>query len=502
MKPWPKTTEPQHARPIVGQIAGAYAARSPFSVALFFVVVFVLALAYSIASHLPELWRVLSYKAGSVAFFCCVLGLIVVRVRSSAKVDAGNRVALHPDTTWITLCGFVSADAYFTMQSRYAIGFASVLWLAVLGARVWRKNYRLPMAIAVIAMVSVTAQLAYFIAISPTSPGMDLIPITKAAIHYFVQGVDPYQADYRSVSLGPFFYLPLEWLSYLPFELLGINLHWVNFACWVGIIVVFERTLVAADDRVLPRLVFYPVIASLPVLQAMDTEAPPMWLGEVCFMAALLRGRMVLASLLLGCLLATSQLMLAVAGLSEAFFLRGLSIPRVTFYALLTAGTALLLLGPFIVSSPNFLYTVFIARPSIAISGWHSARNAYNSVGFNSLPLLLNAERARSILQLGVLAAGALFILLWGSRSVAGFLYDAGIVFLCAIALNGQIWRYYYYGPLLMISWGIAFSGTQRKITARRSILVPSSATPPLARGQRNGYWRRGGRGLYCAAWP
>src|SRR3954451_7577240 len=155
--------------------------------------------------------------------------------------------------------------------------------------------------------------------LAPDDSGMDLLPITKAAIHNALHGRNPYLADYTSITTGPFFYLTLEWISYALFEIAGINLRWINLFCWLGIIVIFERSAMKAVDRSLARAAFYPVMAAFPVFQAMVSPAPPLSLATVYLLAALTRGYERLAAFILGCLLAISQVMLALAGLIAVY---------------------------------------------------------------------------------------------------------------------------------------------------------------------------------------
>lgn len=380
---------------------------------------------------------------------------LAVTGRRGSLMDSGKEhPTLRRNAHWVVLYAFVSISFYLILTTKLALVLALMLCVATVCGFLWSRAPFWPLMVLLTATIALMLYNVHRMNSLPDDPGMDLLPITRAAIHYAAKGIDPYQADYSHVTPNPFFYLPTQWMSYAPFELIGINLRWVNVVCWMAIIAVFEWVASAAINRNLARLVFYPVIVSFPVFQAMDAQVLPMWLGTTCFMATLLRGRLILAAALLGWLVTNNQMMLAVAGLSSVYFVRTQPWHQFLRCAALVTAIVLLVLGPFILFSPNFLKIVFVERPRIANMTWEIARNAYNSIGINNILYNMHIGGLRPMLQAGVLAAGAVLIFLRPPQEMSRFLFVAGVVFLFAIALNGQILRYYYYPALLMISWG------------------------------------------------
>lgn len=417
----------------------------------FLLVVAATTVGFGIGSHLSTIWAERDYTFWSLVMLIGITGLVASCLPSATTAIGKSGVPYPGDTAWVVLCGSVSVSLYLSLPTRTALGIVTLLWLVAIGVRLWRRDPFWPFAAAFAAMV---ALMVWSVIPMRDSSAMDLLPITKAAIRYAFQGIDPYRADYTNVTPNPFFYLPGEWITYAPFELLRINLCWINFGCWLAIIGLFEGAIFQPTNRAIARTFFYPVIAAFPVIQAMATEVPPMWLGLTVFMLVLLRGRQKLAAFTLGALVVTSQLMLAVAMLSGAYFLRTLPPRRFLACVAIAAAVMFVVLAPFVLFSSHFLRTVFIDRPRIATETWEAARNAYNSVGLNNLLVLLHLQPVRPYVQIAVLVAGAILLIVQPPRSTAEFLYISGVFFLCAVALNGQILRYYYYPPLLMIACG------------------------------------------------
>lgn len=388
-------------------------------------------------------------------------GMVCLTVASTRLQEASTfrfKENCISNSACILLCGVICIDLYLLMTTLTALVLAGILYSITFSILFFWRKPAVAFQTSLGALIALMTYYVYKMSLSPHDPGMDVLPITKAAIHYAELYADPYQANYSMVSSNPFFYLPLQWLVYLPFEIFDINLMWVNFFSWILIIVLFERIRFGTTDHWLVRIMFYPVIAAFPVFQAMDGNVLPMWLGIACFMAALLRDRFELAAVILGCLLATNHLILAIAVLAGAFFFRALPLRRFALCAGLAIFTSFLIFLPFILFSPDFLGTVFFVRPQIANASWEVHRNAFNSVSLNNLLYNFNLKPLRLFLQFSVLLAGCVTLLMRPPAKTAAFLYIAGVVFLYAVALNGQVLRYYYYPPLLMIAWGGALS--------------------------------------------
>lgn len=399
-------------------------------------------------------------------FLGCSLGLLL-GITTLATVRRAPSSAFPDDAPWLLLLGFLAVAFYLSFSTTTAVGLTIAVMLAMIGGR-WGAGGSGAFAVGVAALVTMMVIHVYWLTQNPGHQiAVDVMPITQEAIRQALAGTNPYQADYGAITPRPFFYLPLHWLAYLPSELLGFHPRWFNFLCWGAMILVFERGMLSDSHQATARGYFYPCIASFPVFQAMEVQVLPSWTVLLLFIYTLRKGRLGWAAFLLGCLLAMSQLMLAVGCLAAAHFIRLLPIQRFLWLAAIIVSVLIATLGPFVLLSPNFLMEVFVTRPAVANSFWDLDRNAFNAVGVNYLLFSLHLETTRSVLQVIVLLAGALDLLLRPARGTDIFLVRAGVTFMAAVALNGQIVGYYYYYPLLMIACGAGLRFAE--LTAERA---------------------------------
>src|SRR3954471_2284826 len=243
------------------------------TVAPLLVVVLATNLGFSVGSHLPPKLRETSYLICSFILVAGLFWIVFSFVRGERLGQSSTESPHDPDVAWVLLYVCLSIDLYFTLSNLLTFLSVVSLWLVGGGARLLRRDSRLTFAFGWFALLGLMVFVVCRMNLGPDDSGMDLLPITKAAIHNALHGRNPYLADYTSITTGPFFYLPPEWISYAPFEIAGINLRWINLFCWLGIIVIFERSAMKAVDRSLARAAFYPVMAAFPVFQAMDSHA-------------------------------------------------------------------------------------------------------------------------------------------------------------------------------------------------------------------------------------
>lgn len=426
-------------------------------------VVLATTLGFGLNSSVPAEMRELYYTIWSAVMLGGILILLVsiqwVPVRGHDQVHDGPtqekqtfRASNEASGWWIPAIVLCST-LYMSLPTLLSFVLGILLVVTVAYGRRWFGRVS-PFLILTLAASGLMIHTIHEMNLQPGYGGMDLLPITVAAMRHAAAGIDPYSADYSTITPNPFFYLPLQWLLYLPFDLAGVNLRWVNFGAWLAIIGLFEGLVTKADDPPAARVMVYAILFSQPVFQAMDTQVLPMWALLAQFMVLLLRNRLALVAFFCGCLLAASQLMLVVGALTGVYFMRVLPLKRFLPLGALVVGVSALIFMPFVLISPRFLFTVYVERPHIAIALWEFHRNAANSVSLTNLLFHLGLRSIGTAIQIMVVLAGIGLVFLRPPATKAGLIYLMGIVFLCAVALNGQILRYYYYPALLMIAFG------------------------------------------------
>ena len=292
--------------------------------------------------------------------------------------------------------------------------------------------------------------------------GADMLPVSVWADRSFLHGMNPYFGDHTAVTPWPFFYLPLQWLIYLPLVVLHLDVRWINFVSIVGTIWLLTRLW---RDLMRPWTAFallLALVAARPSTEMLyQGEVWPLWFLISAFIVAFLRGRVWLAGVLVGLLLAYSQTALVIAALIAVHQLRSGGPWRVT----LTAGAVALLvylafIFPFAHGMVAFIDTNYIVLPHLAgIISERVRHNATTQVSLTNLLTRLSASRWRASLQL-MAGLGGMLVLALRPTSPRGFLIVCGITYLVAIGLNMQVWKYYYVPGLVFLFWSTVTTET------------------------------------------
>ena len=420
----------------------------------FLVTVVAVTVGFGVPDAVSASFRVLNYLGTSVLFLAGLLGLVMSRANGPIAWPNPDQTYRRRNLFWAIALVFLCFDIWCMFSNRTVIIFVTLMLTLIAVARQVIRRDDAAWLVIVTTLVLLMAWSSHVLALHPEASRLDQLPVTRAAIVTFLDGHDPYQADFHDVTIWPFFYLPLQWMVYLPFHSAGIDFHWVNLASWALIIALFEflrATNVIARCRV---SLFYPVMASSPIFRAMDTEVVPMWLLLAVFLSAVSappdgdRECFSRAS-------ARHQPdhVAAIGGLMGAYWVRALPPRWVVLCGVVTVGVAMAVLGPFVLMSPDFSRSVFVTRPASAIAMWDTTQELISSVSLTSLLYTTGARDIRAPLQIGVLVLGAFSLLIRKPETTADFLFIGGVTFLAALALNGQILWYYYYPPLLMIAW-------------------------------------------------
>ena len=150
-----------------------------------------------------------------------------------------------------------------------------------------------------------------------------MLPVIAWADRTFLHGLNPYFEDYTSVTPGPFFYLPLQWLVYLPFVALHLDLRLLNLASVFGTIGLYLLLWRDIPRRWTGFALLLALIASRPSTEMVyQGEVWPLWFMVSAFAVAFYRQRLRLAAVVLGLLLACNQTTLVLAALVGVYQVR------------------------------------------------------------------------------------------------------------------------------------------------------------------------------------
>ena len=413
---------------------------------------------YGAAPDLSPAHRLDIYLIGSVLFAALLAGCLSVLVLPAWPDVAGLSIESLSRQA-LLLVVVVSFAIYAAFPDR----FAAILILAFLFVQIpllWRSMYRLSLVatggaiIGGLAVVILRTRL--------TDLGADMLPVCVWANHILLQHGNPYLADHRAVTPWPFFYLPLQWLIYMPLVLLHADVRWLNFASIIGTLALLfwnRRNLASPWLAFTLMLVF---IASRPSTEMLyQGEVWPFWFIVSAFSVLLLRGNPARAALALGCLLGISQTAIHVAGLTAVWRLRSAGKwYRTMLMGALAAGIYFISIIPFAHGVVEFIRNEYVVLPHLAGKLVQRVRdNGNTEVSLVNLLLHLGLIRWRMAMQLTVVlgTAAVLAVRRAGTRT---FLYLTGVSYLAAISLNMQVWKYYYGPGLLLMFWSIVWAPT------------------------------------------
>ena len=374
-------------------------------------------------------------------------GLAALLLRLDRAAPAGP----PPLPVELPLLVTLALDLYFTLPLREAASAViAVVALLLLARRVPARAPDLLLALA-LAWVAWQALQGDWHGI-----GGDLLPIVVAAGHALLAGADPYAADYSAVTSNPFFYLPLQWLPYVPAAGLGFDPRLVNLAALAALAAAVRLGLRRRPAALAQAyFVFFPVLLSTVFLRAIArTYIFPYCLALAALAWLLGTRRDRGAALLLGAVLAARQTALALAAALLAGCFRFLGPRRLAGLAALALLVPLATLGPFALWHPHFLRDCFVDLPRIALANNAGNPIATGAVGIVPLLRRLHLAPGFAVQALAAVAASLLIALRRRDDRVALALALGGTDLLVAVG-GAQVFEYYVCPGLLMLATGL-----------------------------------------------
>jgi len=349
----------------------------------------------------------------------------------------------------------IASAAYFSLPNRLAAPLVATFG-AIQAVVLLMRRPRLSLIVSCLSLLLGLGLAVWWIPLDRL--GGDMLPVTVWADKVFLHGLNPYFEDHSSVTPNPFFYLPLQWLIYVPFVAFHLDPRLLNEIAILGTISIYLRLWHKVSFPSTGFAVLLGLIATRSSTEMLyDGEVWPLWWMISLFAFLIHQRRLRMAALVLGLLLACSQISLAIAALFAVYQLRSMASWRDTFLlAGISAAVYLAFVLPFARGLAGFIVEYYIVIPHLA--GIISERLHHNSITQVSLVNLLSRAGLaglRAWLQAAVGMTGMAVLALRRSTTPAQFLTLCGLTYLWAIGLNMQVWKYYYVPGLLMLFWGV-----------------------------------------------
>ena len=411
--------------------------------------------AYSVAPDLRPDLRNLAFLAGSVLLAALLAtASLFWRPGSINEPPATPGASATPSDALFAVVMIASA-AYFSLPNWLAAPLLAAFGAIQAVILVMRR----PRWSLIVSCLSLLLGLGLVVSWIPLDRlGGDMLPVTVSADKVFLHGLNPYFEDYTSVTPGPFFYLPLQWLIYLPFVALHLDLRLLNEIAMLGTLGIF---LLLWREILFPWTgfaVLLGLIASRPSTEMLyQGEVWPLWCMISVFAFLVHRRRLRMAALVLGLLLACSQISLAIAALFGAYQLRSAPSWRELFLlAAIAAAVYLAFVLPFVHGLVSFIMEYYVVLPRLAgIMNEHSFHNSITQVSLVNVLTRARLPELRAWLQVAAGLTGMAVLVLRRRTTPAQFLTVCGLTYLWAISLNVQVWKDYYIPGLLLLFWGI-----------------------------------------------
>ena len=417
----------------------------------------ILHICYGIAPNLGDApQQSLFFLGGSVAFFT---GLLVLFLFCALGRDPTDGFRLSDRGLQLFCTGAAAAvicsSLFFSFPN--AIAIPAIFAFAVLSGLLW---WRGGMVYLVHGAVAAGVLLLAVKGLGPEFPltvASDMLPVIKWANLEFLAGRNPYFEDYTAVTPGPFYYLPVQWLLYLPFERLGLDQRLLNLLSLFGCLTLFMVALRGNPHRVACLAGLAALFASRPAVEMIARgHVWPVWLIVSGYAAAFTADRKMLAAMLLGVLLATNQTFVLLFALVGVYDLRNAGLRRAVLLGLISLGVYAVIVLPFSRGPIDFITQYYIELPRLAGVSAERQHNAVLQMSVVRIITALGIGDLRQGLQVLCGVIGLATIAAHRTLRPPHFLALAGVIYLFVVALNVQIWKYYYIPGFWLILWSVA----------------------------------------------
>lgn len=399
----------------------------------------------------PRPSRLLVYHVATVVW---VAGLGAMFSLSFTGRNEDHRLGPVLDRLGPWLCYLqLFLTLFFNLTTRLALVAITVVAVLAFCLDRWRPSAAFAGALAGGFVTFIVA----IVLIPIDRGGADMLPYINHAVDAFLAGRNPYAEDFSALGKNPFFYMPLQWLIYLPPWVIGVDARVVNVLSAAAIVALVEvaarRDLVSGSLRA----GVYPLLLSplaFPMMHSGQVFA--YWLCTLGFGLLALEGRWTGAAAIAGLAIGIRP----TAALPAVALFVGLlgHVPRVVWLRSAAVGVVVVSAGllPFIVSYPDALNVMLVDGPKRALAVAHAVQDPLPQIAASAIMDHFGLDRFDVWIETCVAVAFLPVAWLAARRGIQHLLCAAGVMYAATIAFNPYLHRYYYVAGLLLFAIGIS----------------------------------------------
>jgi hypothetical protein len=436
---------------------GAFEPRALLGSILLVSAVLLQSLAYGFAYRLGADTQIVFYFAIASLFFFGAMAAIAGLTTGMFNCPAHLVSKFDPEQVAAALLALVvAASCYFSpaLPGKVAIAAAGVLAIAT-ATSLFMKRPRPAIWVATGVGIVLHAVGIWLIPIDVKAANM--LPIIVAGCQDLLHGENPLMKMYPGIATAPLYYLPGTVLPYCAPVAADLDPRALNLAILLLLLGLLFRFQRFSSQPAAAALTTLPVLLSPMAMQmGYYGHVWPYWLHVVGFAMAVLRGRYLLAAVLLGLALATRQMAVFVYGMLGAVMFRELGLSRALVYGAIAAAVFALLVSPFLSDANVTLADLYYGGVRTAAVETHGATlNPADQIALSGSFVWLGMRDWMMPLQvaLAVLVTGALLLFATPSRHTA--IVRIGVSYVVVIGASAFLHRYFYAPGFFLIALGL-----------------------------------------------
>lgn len=420
---------------------------------LYIVVNFSYAISYSIYGKYKTIFWLIPTLAIAISGIMCYF----VTIKNGNRTNGGLHAA------YFLLFFSIAIDLYQNYPTYRAVEiiFAFILFTISVVIFFGIENS------ARVVIILATAWSSYiFLQEDYQSIGGDLLPIVIGACKNLLHGIDPYTADYSKITGSAFFYLPVQWIFFLPAAKFNVDPRILNviiiviFAIWAGKFGGINNKNIKINSF---NLLFMTIVMSPIFTRAgQRTYILPYWLLLMILIWAFIKRKDMISAILCGLLLAMRQNFIFDAFIIFVGMIGNIKSVRLVTYCIISVTIAGLALAPFVIWHPGFFYEIFVHRPSIAIIGNLHNEIASKQVGI--VPIFRNFGLNIPIFMPQLIVVFVLFVAFVSKIPKTRFeiAIAAGGMDLLVALFGSQTFEYYWGSGFIIVMGALLAAATEK----------------------------------------
>jgi hypothetical protein len=298
----------------------------------------------------------------------------------------------------------------------------------------------------------------------------DMLPNLLAGLADVAQGRNPYHAHVFADRVIPHFYLPVLWISYLPFYMAGVDVRWLNILSqliiFLGLLYAFLRRGSYRNWSFEASGLLFLVIIAVSVFskqfsrEVVDLHTGPFWLFYSLLLMSFCGGWNKTTFILIPLVVLCRETAILFVLPFFAFLFR---FHRARFYEALfwSFGIGLAIAGPFVLLSPGgFFAGVKFYSNHVYAAPWQDMVAHFGLCGVIKKQGLIFLQKP---LQWSGLVASLLLAFRIKSRNAISYMALGGVAYIPFILLVSITWAYMFTEPLILAVFLLQREGIEEK---------------------------------------